>query len=71
MADLTITIPDGIMDDVVACLCAAGGVTDSADVNAENAKRTIIDFITATVHNVQLSQAQPEPPVVPMIEGLE
>jgi hypothetical protein len=70
MADFTITIPDGIMVTVIACLCAAGGVTDSANINAEHAKQTVIDFITATVHNVQTMQAQVVPPDVPLIEGL-
>lgn len=70
--DFTMSIPNGVVGDVIECLCLAGGYTLDADptVNAANAKLTVIAFITQTVQNVKQSQATVAPPVIPPITGL-
>jgi hypothetical protein len=69
MAAFTLTIPDAIAPEVTAALCAAGGF---ADVSEENAKQAVINWMTATVQNVQQAQAQAKivVPVIAPITGL-
>lgn len=50
-----LNIPSALVDTVTASLCAAGGFTV---VSEANAKQAAINWITATVQNVQNAQAQ-------------
>jgi hypothetical protein len=67
MAVFSLTIPDNVLNEVVAALCAAGG---HATVSQAKALQAIVDHITRTVQNVQM-QAQIVAPVLPApISGL-
>ncbi len=67
MADFVLSIPDAEVATVIDCLCAAGGYPD---VSIANGKKAVIDWITATVNNVQTTRAQPPPVTIPKIGGL-
>ena len=52
---VTLTIPSVAVDRVVHALCRAGGQEVETPANA---KKVIIDFIRATVHNIEQSEAE-------------
>lgn len=51
---ISVTVPAAVATRVIAALCAAGGYP----VTPTNAQKAVLDYITATVRNVELSQAQ-------------
>ena len=55
MATITLTIPSAAVPRVVHALCAAGGYPNETD---ENAKKTVVEFIKATVRNVESGEAE-------------
>lgn len=54
MATISIDIPAGQTARVVSALCAAGGLPESP----ANAKQVVINWIKATVRNVETAAAQ-------------
>ena len=54
MADITLTIPTEHLPRVVHALCKAYGL----DETGPNAKEAVINFIKATVHNIETSEAE-------------
>ena len=70
MPDITLTIPTKQVTRVIHALCVAGGQTVE---NPANARKTVIDFIKATVANVEVSEAEQamrDQIVEPDIEGV-
>lgn len=65
MAQFTLTIPDANVTEVIDALCKAGGYDVVSDANA---KAAVIDWITATVRNVQT--VHPAPIVPASLTGL-
>ena len=55
MPDITLTIPTKQAARVIHALCVAGGKPEE---DAANAREAVIEFIKATVHNVETSEAE-------------
>lgn len=63
MSHIEITLPDDDAERIIHALSVAGGKSEDG---IENARQTVLDFITATVRNVEYSEAlaaRPEPQI--------
>lgn len=54
LTTFSVDVPTALVSRVTAALCAAGGYP----VSVENARQAVIDYITATVLNVEQSRAE-------------
>jgi hypothetical protein len=61
MAIITLTIPDAVLPRVRTALCSKAGLPES---NA-NAKQAVVDFIKATVREVEYYAAVSAQPPIP------